>query len=506
MALAVLHCRASVGIEALPVLVEVDLANGLPAFSIVGLPEASVREARERVRSALLNSGFEFPAKRITVNLAPADLPKEGGRFDLAIALGILQASGQLPDVDLSRYEFSAELALSGELRPIQAVIPLVMAAAHSGRIAVVPTADQAEAARIHEAESYCAGHLLEVTADLLGQARLPACQLPERVPTLLAQPDMADVIGQDHAKRALLLAAAGGHNLLMFGPPGSGKTLLASRLPGLLPPLSEQEALEVASIWSVSQQGFATENWGQRPFRAPHHSSSAIALVGGGSVPRPGEISLAHHGVLFLDELPEFERRILDMLRQPLESGHIVISRAARQTTFPAQFQLIAAMNPSPCGNWGNPHQPCRSSPEQIRRYLNRLSGPFLDRFDLTLEVPALEGRMLQQRSATGPTSAELRQQVAAARQQQWQRQQCLNAQLPPSALQQASWLAAEEQQFLAALTEKMGLSARAYHRLIKVARTIADIEQAAHVTRQHLAEAVSYRAMDKLMAKLAT
>lgn len=501
MAIARLFCRAVLGIDAPLVTIEVDIAPGLPAFTLVGLPEASVREARERVRAALMNAGFDFPARRITVNLAPADLPKEGGRFDLPIALGILAAQGMVPATVLEQWEFAAELALDGALRPVGGAIPMALAASRAGRSLMLATADAADGARVASATVIGSDHLLAVMGHLVGRATLPRAVPPDVTTALASPPDLADVKGQPHARRALEIAAAGGHHLLFFGPPGTGKTLLASRLPGILPPLNELEALESAAIHSVSGQALAPERFGQRPFRAPHHSCSAVALVGGGSIPRPGEISLAHQGVLFLDELTEFDRKVLEMLREPLESGHVTISRAARQADFPARFQLVAALNPSPCGHFGTSQM--RSSPEQIRRYLGKLSGPFLDRFDLTVEVPRLPPGALSDASA-GEDSAVVRQRVIAARGHALHRQGAANAALAGRSLMRHCQLPRADAEFLDTAVEKLGLSARAHHRLLKVARTIADLADSPAIERPHLTEALGYRGFDRLLARL--
>ena len=504
MELALIHSRAVVGMDSPQVAVEVHLGNGLPVFNIVGLPETSVKEAKERVRSALINAGFDFPDKRITVNLAPADLPKEGGRFDLPIAIGILAASGQCRDEKLNQLELAGELALSGELRPIHGIIPMVLAAQTAQRELILPEQNGPEAALIEANHCRTANHLLAVTAFLNGQQELALHATQPETPGGCQLPDMQDVIGQHQAKRALTIAAAGGHHLLLYGPPGTGKTMLASRLPGILPSMTEQEALQSASVYSISHQGFKAEQWRHRPYRSPHHSSSAVALVGGGSHPSPGEISLAHHGVLFLDELPEFDRKVLDMLRQPLESGTVTISRAARQLDFPARFQLIAAMNPSPCGNWGNPHVPCRSTPNEIRRYLNKLSGPLLDRFDLSLEVPAVPAEHLHQAKPEGPNSAQIRVQVEQARTIQLKRQHCPNAELGGQQLNEICRLESQQLQLLQKVVTQFGLSARAHQRILKVARTIADLEASPQILKKHLTEAVGYRAIDRLMKQL--
>ncbi|MFN3885266.1 MAG: YifB family Mg chelatase-like AAA ATPase [Rhodocyclaceae bacterium] len=411
MTLAVLRSRALAGLEALEVAVEVHLANGLPSFTLVGLPETEVKEARDRVRAALQNSGYEFPAKRITVNLAPADLPKESGRFDLPIALGILVASGQLPARHLDDHEFAGELSLSGELRPVRGTLAMCLSASGAGRAFVLPAASADEAALVRAATILPARTLLEVCAYLAGTLALEAHQgAVSPAPTFA--PDLAEVKGQLPAKRALEVAAAGGHSLLMSGPPGSGKSMLAARLPGILPSMTDQEALESAALHSLVG-GFDVSRWGRRPFQAPHHSASVAAIVGGGANPRPGEISLAHHGVLFLDELPEFERRVLEALREPLETGHVRISRAARHAEFPARFQLVAAMNPCPCGYLGN--ERCRCTPERIAAYRGKLSGPLIDRFDLMIEVPAVKEEELVAR-ATGEPSAVVRARVVAS------------------------------------------------------------------------------------------
>lgn len=498
MALAIVYSRARLGLAAPAVTVEVHLSQGLPGFQLVGLPETSVKEARDRVRSALLNSGFEFPDRKITVNLAPADLPKEGGRFDLPIAIGIIVASGQLPATAIEGYEFYGELALSGAIRPIVGEIPLVLACQAAGRQPVLPMNNACQAQQIPAVALHGADHLLQIHSFLLAQQALPAIPaLPD------SQCDyplcLSDVKGQQQAKRALEIAAAGQHHLLLFGPPGTGKSMLAQRLPALLPQLSLAEALESAAIYSIVALNKPLSQWRQPPFRQPHHTCSAIALVGGGSVPRPGEISLAHQGVLFLDELPEYERKVLEVLRQPLETGTVCISRAGRQAEFPAQFQLIAALNPSPSGH----HQDGRASREQVLRYLSRLSGPLLDRIELQIEVPLLPKGLL---SAQQPSesSAEVAGRVAAARQRQLARQGKSNARLQPAELLLHCPLSSADSDFLEQALQQLQLSARSYHKLLKVARTIADLKQQPDISRAELLEALSYRAFDRLLQYL--
>lgn len=493
MSLAIVHSRAQVGVEAPAVTVEAHLANGLPSLALVGLPETAVKESKDRVRSAILNCAFEFPPRRITLNLAPADLPKDGGRFDLAIALGILAASGQVPAAALERLECLGELALSGAIRPVQGVLPAALAARAAGRTLMVPKANAEEASLASGLDVIAVEHLLEVAAHLNGQTPIAPYQAQGLLRQVLPYPDLAEVQGQVAAKRALLVAAAGSHNLLFSGPPGTGKTLLASRLPGLLPPLDEREALEVAAIHSVASHTPLTA-WPQRPFRTPHHSASGPALVGGGSRPQPGEITLAHQGVLFLDELPEFDRKVLEVLREPLESGHIVIARARDKVRFPARFQLVAAMNPCPCGHLGDPSGRCRCSAEQIQRYRSKLSGPLLDRIDLHLSVPR-ETTRLETSSNQGPGSAELAALVVRARQQQLARQGCANAHLDLAGVQQHCSLGGEDRHWLENACERLGLSLRAAHRVMKVARTLADLDGAASIGRTHLAEALQYR-----------
>ncbi len=502
MTLAVINSRALDGLEAPAVQVEVHLANGLPSFTLVGLADTEVKEARERVRAALATSGFSFPHnKRVTVNLAPADLPKESGRFDLPIALGILAADGQLDAARLARCEFAGELSLAGELRPVRGALALALGLRRAGseRELVLPQASATEAARAAGVTVRGAGHLSEVVRAMLpGDAveALPRTQPPQSTPRP-GGPDLAEVRGQAAAKRALEIAAAGGHSLLMVGPPGTGKSMLAQRLPGLLPPMAEAEALASAALLGLAPGGFDAARWAQRPVRAPHHSASAVALVGGGTPPRPGEISLAHGGVLFLDELPEFPRQALEALREPLESGHITISRAARQASYPAGFQLVAAMNPCPCGYRGAPAasgRACRCSADQVARYQARLSGPLLDRIDLQVEVslvPAAE--MLAQ--PTGEPSAVVAERVAAARACQQRRQGAPNAALAAGQLDTLCALDEAAARFLQQAALRLGWSGRALHRVIKVARTIADLAPAETIAVAHVAEALQFR-----------
>lgn len=493
MSLAVIKSRAKHGLQAPQVFVEVHLSNGLPAFNIVGLPETSVKESKDRVRSAILNSHFEFPNRRITVNLAPADLPKGGSRFDLPIAIGILAASEQLPSKDLETYEFIAELALSGELRGVEAILPSVIACNAGDQQLIISQKNVAEASLVEGVVVLAANHLLEVTAHLY-QHKLIKAQSPQTPFKELKYPQFSDVIGQQHAKRALEIAAAGGHHTLLFGPPGAGKSMLASRLPGIMPPMTNAEALETASIHSLAnrtpQVGFK-----QRPFRSPHHSASPAAMVGGGSSPQPGEISLAHNGVLFLDELPEFQRSVLEMLREPLESAEIHIARATAQVCFPAQFQLIAAMNPCPCGHGGSAR--CQCSTELINRYQNKISGPILDRIDLHVRVNAVENNQLLESQGTvfGESSESILARVTQARETQLNRQGLINGQLSNSKLQALCPLNKEHKQFLKQAISTFQLSTRSYYRILKVARTIADLSGIGVPDTAQYQEALSFR-----------
>jgi len=499
MQLATLHTRALNGINAALVTVEVHLSNGLPAFSIVGLPEAAVRESKDRVRAAIINSNFEFPARKITVNLAPADLPKDGGRYDLPIALGILAASGQIDKTRLDEYEFHGELALSGTLREVNGSLPVAMAAQKRDKKLVMPVKSAQQAALTGAAEIYSASNLLSVCQHLQQRLNLPFAEAQTHQQTTATVADLSDVRGQHHTRRALEVAAAGRHNMLMIGPPGTGKSMLASRLPGILPPMSTQQALESASINSLSYQGFDIKQWKQRPFRSPHHTASGVALVGGGSKPAPGEISLAHQGVLFLDELTEFDRHTLDVLREPMETGTITISRAARQADFPAQFQLIAAMNPCPQGYACDGKNLCQCTAQQQQKYRSRISAPFLDRIDIHIEVPSIDKNALDHSAPKGETSEKIRQRVCRAFKTQQERGPRINAELTVEEIETFCNLQEKERELLKKAMDRLKLSARAYHRILKLARTIADIEDSQNIEIPHLTEAIGYRSLDR-------
>jgi|TARA_B110000879_G_scaffold140565_1_gene183112 magnesium chelatase family protein len=509
MSLAVVNTRAKLGINAPRVSVEVHLSNGLPSFHMVGLPETAVKESKDRVRSAILNSHFDFPARRITVNLAPAELPKEGSRFDLAIAVAILAASGQVPLDQLDQYEFIGELALSGDTRGVDAVLPAALGCLHQGKQLIISRHNAEEASLVDGLEIFPCTHLLDVSAHLLQQTQLqlwdssktpqidPQDSLNNRASDNQSQ--LNQVIGQHHAKRALEISATGGHNLLFYGPPGTGKTMLASRLPGILPPLNNQQALEVASIYSVAGKGLRQPIWA-RPFRAPHHTASSAALVGGGSSPRPGEISLAHQGVLFLDELPEFSRSVLEVLREPMESGEINISRVAAQVCYPANFQLIAAMNPCPCGYLGSPR--CRCTPDQITRYRGKISGPLLDRIDLQVQVTPIENnQLLNQQQANhreqpkGESDQQIQQRICIAREQQLTRQGKTNSQLSSEELKTICPLSSEQRHLMDHAITRFGLSTRGFYRVLRVARSIADLAGREQVISEDYQEALSYR-----------
>lgn len=500
MSLAIAYSRGRSGINAPLVTVEVHISNGLPALNLVGLPETAVRESKDRVRGAIINSHFQFPMQRITINLAPADIPKEGGRFDLPIALGILAASEQICSRQLAKYESIGELSLGGELRSVNGVLPVALQAREAKRALFLPLENAQEAALVKQVELFPAQHLLEVCAHLNNQQRLPAQVEKTADNNINFALDFADVQGQFHVKRALEIAATGLHNMLMLGPPGTGKSMLASRLPSILPLLTEAQALESAAIISISNTHFDAYNWLKPPYRSPHHTASAPALVGGGSNPRPGEISLAHNGLLFLDELPEFDRKVLEVLREPLETGSITISRAARQADFPAQFQLIAAMNPCPCGYLGDPSGRCHCTSEQVSRYLGKISGPLLDRIDMHIEVPRISPEILRKGSPEGEeSSADIRQRVIQARNIAITRSGKANSKLTAAEVKRICTLTEKGHQLLEQAINGFGLSHRAYHRILKLARTIADLAQSTQIEMLHLSEAIAHRKLDR-------
>ena len=492
-------CRARLGIQAPLVSVETHITTSDSAsFNIVGLPETAVRESRDRVRSAIINSGYKFPYDRITVNLAPADLPKEGGRFDLAIAASILAASGQLQSEQLEYYELVAELSLNGELRKVVGILPAAIQAQQLRHLLIVAHDNASEAMLVDEMRAHAATNLLEVCAHLNQELELPLATRAESPPVDSIELDISDIRGQAQAKRALTIAATGGHNMLMVGPPGSGKSMLAARLAGILPTMSRSEALEAAAVHSVAGQDLKL--LAQRPFRSPHHSASAVALIGGSSSLKPGEISLAHHGVLFLDELTEFERRVLENLREPMESGEVVIARAAGSVRYPARFQLIAALNPCPCGHFGSSSKQCSCSSEQIKRYQMRISGPLLDRIDLVVNVREIASAEMLQQQPEGATSAEIRASVAAARTRQIQRQGKSNSHLGAKETERFCAPSAAQKQMLSQAISKLALSMRAYHRVLRLARSIADLEASDSISDGHIREAIAYRRSDLL------
>jgi magnesium chelatase family protein len=501
MGIATVLSRAQRGVDAPQVRVEVNIGSGLPTFNIVGLPEAVVKESKDRVRAALTNSDFQFPCGRITVNLAPADLPKQGGRFDFPIAIGILRASGQLADIrsELQVCELYGELSLSGELRSMKGVLPAALAASVARHPVIVPQMNADEAALVKDCEVIAARHILDACAHFGGGGRLQLYRTEPTPAAPAALPDLLDVRGQPHARRALEIAAAGQHSLLFIGSPGAGKSMLAQRLPGILPPMSDMEAMEVAALRSIAGRPLKPSEWRTRPFRAPHHTASAAALVGGGVQPQPGEISLAHNGVLFLDEMPEFDRHVLDVLREPLEAGAITISRAARQAEFPARFQLIAAMNPCPCGYLGDAVAGCLCTADQVKRYRTRISGPLLDRLDLHVHVSRVEFKSLLKPDSDRESSAEVAARVRRTREVQIRRQGVCNANLDNAGVERYCTPNAAGLDVLERAIQRLGLSARGYHRLLKVARTIADMTSRPQIEVGHLTEALALRSLDR-------